>query len=115
VLYDGRTVGRFDQEMVVGYIYMMKPTHLDADKIHAAAVGPDSLVTQQPLGGKAQDGGQRFGEMEVWALETYGAAYTLQEMLTIKSDDVQGRTKASESLVKGDRSWKRAFLSHLMF
>ncbi|MDR1366458.1 MAG: DNA-directed RNA polymerase subunit beta [Puniceicoccales bacterium] len=104
VLYDGRTGERFDQEVVVGYIYMMKLNHLVADKIHARAVGPYSLVTQQPLGGKAQYGGQRFGEMEVWALEAYGAAYTLQEMLTIKSDDVQGRTKAYESLVKGDRS-----------
>jgi DNA-directed RNA polymerase subunit beta len=104
VLYDGRTGERFDQEVVVGYIYMMKLNHLVADKIHARAVGPYSLVTQQPLGGKAQYGGQRFGEMEVWALEAYGAAYTLQEMLTIKSDDVQGRTKSYESLVKGDRS-----------
>jgi DNA-directed RNA polymerase subunit beta len=104
VLYDGQTGERFDQEVVVGYIYMMKLNHLVADKIHARAVGPYSLVTQQPLGGKAQYGGQRFGEMEVWALEAYGAAYTLQEMLTIKSDDVQGRTKAYESLVKGDRS-----------
>jgi DNA-directed RNA polymerase subunit beta len=103
VLYDGRTGERFDQEIVVGYIYMMKLNHLVADKIHARAVGPYSLITQQPLGGKAQYGGQRFGEMEVWALEAYGAAYTLQEMLTIKSDDVQGRTKAYESLVKGDR------------
>jgi DNA-directed RNA polymerase subunit beta len=104
VLYDGRTGERFDQEVVVGYIYMMKLNHLVADKIHARAVGPYSLITQQPLGGKAQYGGQRFGEMEVWALEAYGAAYTLQEMLTIKSDDVQGRTKSYESLVKGDRS-----------
>ncbi|MDR0590294.1 MAG: DNA-directed RNA polymerase subunit beta [Puniceicoccales bacterium] len=104
VLFDGRTGERFDQEVVVGYIYMMKLNHLVADKIHARAVGPYSLVTQQPLGGKAQYGGQRFGEMEVWALEAYGAAYTLQEMLTVKSDDVQGRTKAYESLVKGDRS-----------
>ncbi|MDR2806665.1 MAG: DNA-directed RNA polymerase subunit beta [Puniceicoccales bacterium] len=104
VLFDGRTGERFDQQVVVGYIYMMKLNHLVADKIHARAVGPYSLITQQPLGGKAQYGGQRFGEMEVWALEAYGAAYTLQEMLTIKSDDVQGRTKAYESLVKGDRS-----------
>jgi DNA-directed RNA polymerase subunit beta len=104
VLFDGRTGERFDQEVVVGYIYMMKLNHLVADKIHARAVGPYSLITQQPLGGKAQYGGQRFGEMEVWALEAYGAAYTLQEMLTVKSDDVQGRTKAYESLVKGDRS-----------
>lgn len=104
VLYDGRTGERFDQEVLVGYIYMMKLNHLVADKIHARAVGPYSLITQQPLGGKAQYGGQRFGEMEVWALEAYGAAYTLQEMLTIKSDDVQGRTRAYESIVKGDRS-----------
>src|ERR1700720_3893942 len=92
-LYDGRSGEPFDQEIVVGYIYMMKLGHLVADKIHARAVGPYSLVTQQPLGGKAQYGGQRFGEMEVWALEAYGAAYTLQELLTVKSDDVQGRTR----------------------
>lgn len=104
VLYDGRTGERFDQEVVVGCMYMMKLNHLVADKIHARAVGPYSLITQQPLGGKAQYGGQRLGEMEVWALEAYGAAYTLQEMLTIKSDDVQGRTKAYESIVKGDKS-----------
>jgi len=90
--------------VVVGYIYMMKLGHLVADKIHARAVGPYSLVTQQPLGGKAQYGGQRFGEMEVWALEAYGAAYTLQELLTVKSDDVQGRTRIYESIVKGDNS-----------
>ena len=94
----------FDQEIVVGYIYMMKLGHLVADKIHARAVGPYSLVTQQPLGGKAQYGGQRFGEMEVWAMEAYGAAYTLQELLTVKSDDVQGRTRIYESIVKGDNS-----------
>jgi DNA-directed RNA polymerase subunit beta len=103
-LYDGRTGDRFDQEIVVGYIYMMKLGHLVADKIHARAVGPYSLVTQQPLGGKAQYGGQRFGEMEVWAMEAYGAAYTLQELLTVKSDDVQGRTRIYESIVKGDNS-----------
>ena len=101
-LYDGRTGEPFDQEIVVGYIYMMKLGHLVADKIHARAVGPYSLVTQQPLGGKAQYGGQRFGEMEVWAMEAYGAAYTLQELLTVKSDDVQGRTRIYESIVKGD-------------
>ena len=101
-LYDGRTGDMFDQEIVVGYIYMMKLGHLVADKIHARAVGPYSLVTQQPLGGKAQYGGQRFGEMEVWAMEAYGAAYTLQELLTVKSDDVQGRTRIYESIVKGD-------------
>jgi DNA-directed RNA polymerase subunit beta len=103
-LYDGRTGETFDQEVVVGYIYMMKLGHLVADKIHARAVGPYSLVTQQPLGGKAQYGGQRFGEMEVWAMEAYGAAYTLQELLTVKSDDVQGRTRIYESIVKGDNS-----------
>jgi len=104
LLYDGRTGERFDQEIVVGFIYMMKLGHLVADKIHARAVGPYSLVTQQPLGGKAQYGGQRFGEMEVWAMEAYGAAYTLQELLTVKSDDVQGRTRIYESIVKGDNS-----------
>jgi DNA-directed RNA polymerase subunit beta len=103
-LHDGRTGERFDQEIVVGYIYMMKLGHLVADKIHARAVGPYSLVTQQPLGGKAQYGGQRFGEMEVWAMEAYGAAYTLQELLTVKSDDVQGRTRIYESIVKGDNA-----------
>jgi DNA-directed RNA polymerase subunit beta len=103
-IYDGRTGDPFDQEVVVGFIYMMKLGHLVADKIHARAVGPYSLVTQQPLGGKAQYGGQRFGEMEVWAMEAYGAAYTLQELLTVKSDDVQGRTRIYESIVKGDNS-----------
>ena len=103
-LFDGRTGEMFDQEIVVGYIYMMKLGHLVADKIHARAVGPYSLVTQQPLGGKAQYGGQRFGEMEVWAMEAYGAAYTLQELLTVKSDDVQGRTRIYESIVKGDNA-----------
>lgn len=104
VLFDGCTGEQLEQEVVVGYIYMMKLNHLVADKIHARAVGPYSLITQQPLGGKAQYGGQRFGEMEVWALEAYGAAYTLQELLTVKSDDVQGRTKIYEALVKGDNS-----------
>ncbi len=104
ILYDGQTGEPFDQEVVVGYIYMMKLGHLVADKIHARAVGPYSLVTQQPLGGKAQYGGQRFGEMEVWAMEAYGAAYTLQELLTVKSDDVQGRTRIYESIVKGDNA-----------
>ncbi len=103
-LLDGRTGEKIDQEVVVGYIYMMKLNHLVSHKIHARAVGPYSLVTQQPLGGKAQYGGQRFGEMEVWALEAYGAAHTLQELLTVKSDDVQGRTKIYESLVKGDNT-----------
>jgi DNA-directed RNA polymerase subunit beta len=103
-LYDGRTGNRFEQEVAVGVLYMMKLNHLVANKIHARAVGPYSLVTQQPLGGKAQFGGQRFGEMEVWALEAYGAAYTLQELLTVKSDDIQGRTKIYESIVKGDNT-----------
>ncbi len=100
-LYDGRTGEKFDQRILVGYIYMLKLDHLVANKIHARAVGPYSLVTQQPLGGKAQHGGQRFGEMEVWALEAYGAASTLQEMLTVKSDDVSGRARIYESVVKG--------------
>jgi DNA-directed RNA polymerase subunit beta len=104
LLYNGHTGEAFDQDVVVGYIYMMKLNHLVADKIHARAVGPYSLITQQPLGGKAQYGGQRLGEMEVWALEAYGAAYTLQELLTVKSDDVAGRTKIYEQLVKGDNS-----------
>ena len=103
-LYDGRTGEKFYQPVVVGIIYMLKLNHLVQDKIHARAVGPYSLVTQQPLGGKAQYGGQRFGEMEVWALEAYGAAYTLQELLTVKSDDVQGRTRIYESIVKGDNT-----------
>src|SRR5688572_20303558 len=103
-VYDGRTGDPFDQQIVVGIIYILKLGHLVADKIHARAVGPYSLVTQQPLGGKAQYGGQRFGEMEVWALEAYGAAYTLQELLTVKSDDVQGRTRIYEAIVKGDNS-----------
>ncbi|OGG50625.1 MAG: DNA-directed RNA polymerase subunit beta [Candidatus Handelsmanbacteria bacterium RIFCSPLOWO2_12_FULL_64_10] len=102
VLYDGKTGEPFDKEVVVGKIYMMKLSHLVADKIHARSIGPYSLVTQQPLGGKAQFGGQRFGEMEVWALEAYGAAHMLQEMLTVKSDDVAGRSKIYEAIVKGD-------------
>jgi len=103
LLYDGRTGKSFDQKVSVGYIYMMKLAHLVDDKIHARAIGPYSLVTQQPLGGKAQFGGQRFGEMEVWALEAYGAANILQELLTIKSDDVTGRAKAYEAIVKGQQ------------
>ncbi|MEJ2702548.1 MAG: DNA-directed RNA polymerase subunit beta [Sedimentisphaerales bacterium] len=103
-LYDGRTGEPFDQSATIGYIYMMKLHHLVDDKIHARATGPYSLITQQPLGGKARTGGQRFGEMEVWALEGYGAAYTLQEMLTVKSDDVEGRTKIYESMVKGQNT-----------
>jgi DNA-directed RNA polymerase subunit beta len=105
-LYDGRSGERFDNKAVVGYIYMLKLSHLVADKIHARSIGPYSLVTQQPLGGKAQMGGQRFGEMEVWALEAYGAAHLLQEMLTVKSDDVAGRTWIYESIVKGENSLK---------
>jgi len=101
-LIDGRTGEHFDQDITVGYVYMLKLNHLVEDKIHMRSIGPYSLVTQQPLGGKAQFGGQRFGEMEVWALEGYGAAYTLQEMLTIKSDDVPGRAKAYEAIIKGD-------------
>ncbi|MDB2325285.1 DNA-directed RNA polymerase subunit beta, partial [Alphaproteobacteria bacterium] len=101
-LTDGRTGEVFDRPVTVGYIYMLKLHHLVDDKIHARSIGPYSLVTQQPLGGKAQFGGQRFGEMEVWALEAYGAAYTLQEMLTVKSDDVSGRTKVYEAIVRGD-------------
>ena len=105
-LYDGRTGDAFDRKVTVGYIYMLKLHHLVDDKIHARSIGPYSLVTQQPLGGKAQFGGQRFGEMEVWALEAYGAAYTLQEMLTVKSDDVAGRTKVYESIVRGDDAFE---------
>ncbi len=104
ILYDGRTGEKFDQRVTVGYIYMLKLHHLVDDKIHARATGPYSLITQQPLGGKARFGGQRFGEMEVWALEAYGAAYILQELLTVKSDDVEGRTKIYESMVKGENT-----------
>jgi DNA-directed RNA polymerase subunit beta len=105
-LWDGRTGEQFDRKVTVGYIYMLKLHHLVDDKIHARSIGPYSLVTQQPLGGKAQFGGQRFGEMEVWALEAYGAAYTLQEMLTVKSDDVAGRTKVYEAIVKGEDTFE---------
>jgi len=105
-LYDGRTGDAFERKVTVGYIYMLKLHHLVDDKIHARSIGPYSLVTQQPLGGKAQFGGQRFGEMEVWALEAYGAAYTLQEMLTVKSDDVAGRTKVYEAIVRGDDTFE---------
>jgi DNA-directed RNA polymerase subunit beta len=105
-VYDGRTGEPFDRRVTVGYIYMLKLHHLVDDKIHARSIGPYSLVTQQPLGGKAQFGGQRFGEMEVWALEAYGAAYTLQEMLTVKSDDVAGRTKVYEAIVRGDDTFE---------
>jgi DNA-directed RNA polymerase subunit beta len=101
-LYDGKSGNPFEQEVTVGFMYILKLLHLVDDKIHARSTGPYSLVTQQPLGGKAQFGGQRFGEMEVWALEAYGAAYTLQEMLTIKSDDTVGRVKAYEAIVKGE-------------
>jgi DNA-directed RNA polymerase subunit beta len=101
-LFDGMTGVEFEQPATVGYIYMLKLSHLVDDKIHARSIGPYSLITQQPLGGKAQFGGQRFGEMEVWALEAYGAAYILQELLTAKSDDVYGRTKIYEAIVKGE-------------
>jgi DNA-directed RNA polymerase subunit beta len=103
-LYDGRTGLPLDQNTTVGYIYMLKLHHLVDDKVHARSTGPYSLITQQPLGGKARFGGQRFGEMEVWALEAYGAAYILQELLTVKSDDVEGRTKIYESMVKGENT-----------
>ncbi|VAW24553.1 DNA-directed RNA polymerase beta subunit, partial [hydrothermal vent metagenome] len=106
ILFDGRTGEQFERPVTVGYIYILKLHHLVDDKIHARSIGPYSLVTQQPLGGKAQFGGQRFGEMEVWALEAYGAAYTLQEMLTIKSDDVAGRTKVYEAIVRGDEAFE---------
>jgi len=102
VLFDGRTGEAFENDVTVGVMYVLKLHHLVDDKIHARSIGPYSLVTQQPLGGKAQFGGQRLGEMEVWAIEAYGAAYTLQEFLTVKSDDVQGRTRIYESIVKGD-------------
>ena len=100
-LYDGRTGEPFDNKVTVGYMYMLKLHHLVDDKIHARSIGPYSLVTQQPLGGKAQFGGQRLGEMEVWALEAYGAAYALQEFLTVKSDDLSGRNRMYEAIVKG--------------
>jgi len=103
-LYDGRTGNTFDRPVTVGFMYMLKLNHLVDDKMHARSTGPYSLVTQQPLGGKAQFGGQRFGEMEVWALEAYGAAYTLQEMLTVKSDDVAGRTKMYKNIVDGNHT-----------
>jgi DNA-directed RNA polymerase subunit beta len=106
ILFDGRTGEPFDQEITVGIIYMMKLHHLVDNKIHARSIGPYSLVTQQPLGGKAQFGGQRLGEMEVWAMEAYGAAYTLQEFLTVKSDDVAGRTRIYESIVKGEHTFE---------
>ena len=102
ILRDGGTGEPFDMPVTVGSIYMLKLIHLVEDKVHARSTGPYSLISQQPLGGKAQFGGQRFGEMEVWALEAYGAAYNLQEMLTIKSDDVTGRTKTYEAIIKGD-------------
>jgi len=103
-LYDGRTGEPFDQQITVGIMYIMKLHHLVDDKLHARSIGPYSLVTQQPLGGKAQFGGQRLGEMEVWAMEAYGAAYTLQEFLTVKSDDVAGRTRMYERIVKGNNT-----------
>jgi DNA-directed RNA polymerase subunit beta len=104
ILFDGRTGEPFDNDVTVGIMYMLKLHHLVDDKIHARSIGPYSLVTQQPLGGKAQFGGQRLGEMEVWAMEAYGAAYSLQELLTVKSDDVVGRTRMYESIVKGDNA-----------
>ena len=106
LLWDGRTGEKFDRPVTVGTIYMLKLHHLVEDKIHARSTGPYSLVTQQPLGGKAQLGGQRFGEMEVWALEAYGASYTLQEILTVKSDDVAGRVKVYETIVKGEENFE---------
>jgi DNA-directed RNA polymerase subunit beta len=105
-LFDGRSGEAFDRKTTIGYLYMLKLHHLVDDKIHARSVGPYSLVTQQPLGGKAQFGGQRFGEMECWALQAYGAAYTLQEMLTVKSDDVSGRVKVYESIVRGEDNFE---------
>jgi DNA-directed RNA polymerase subunit beta len=105
-LYDGRTGEPFDQPVTVGCVYMMKLSHLVEDKAHARSTGSYSLITQQPLGGKAQFGGQRFGEMEVWALEAYGAAHVLQELLTVKSDDVTGRARTYESIIKGETIWE---------
>ena len=113
ILYDGRTGEPFDNRVTVGYMYMLKLAHLVDDKIHARSTGPYSLVTQQPLGGKAQFGGQRFGEMEVWALEAYGAAHTLQEILTVKSDDVIGRVKTYEAIVKVKTFLNPVFPNHL--
>ncbi len=104
ILFDGRTGEAFDRDVTVGVMYILKLHHLVDDKIHARSIGPYSLVTQQPLGGKAQFGGQRLGEMEVWAMEAYGAAYALQEFLTVKSDDVQGRTRMYEAIVKGEHT-----------
>jgi len=105
-VYDGRTGEKFDRKVTVGIIYMLKLHHLVDDKMHARSIGPYSLVTQQPLGGKSHFGGQRFGEMECWALQAYGAAYTLQELLTVKSDDVTGRTRVYESIVKGNHTFE---------
>ena len=105
-LHDGMTGERFSQKVTVGYAYILKLHHLVDEKIHSRSIGPYSLVTQQPLGGKAQFGGQRFGEMEVWALEAYGASYTLQEILTVKSDDVAGRVKVYETIVKGEENFE---------
>lgn len=114
-LYDGRTGERFENRVSVGYMYYLKLAHLVDDKIHARSTGPYSLVTQQPLGGKAQFGGQRFGEMEVWALEAYGAANTLQEILTVKSDDVIGRVKPTKPLSKAKTYRSLAYLNRLRF
>jgi DNA-directed RNA polymerase subunit beta len=115
VFYDGLTGERFDQKTTVGVIYMLKLGHMVDDKMHARSIGPYSLITQQPLGGKAQFGGQRFGEMEVWALEAFGAANILREILTIKSDDIMGRAKAYEAIVKGDNMVKLEFQNHSMY
>ena len=104
-LFDGKTGNKFDRKVTVGYIYMLKLHHLVDDKIHARSIGPYSLITQQPLGGKSHFGGQRFGEMECWALQAYGAAYSLQEMLTVKSDDVVGRIKIYESIIQGNQNF----------
>jgi DNA-directed RNA polymerase subunit beta len=111
-LYDGETGDKFHQQATVGVIYILKLSHMVDDKMHARSIGPYSLITQQPLGGKAQFGGQRLGEMEVWALEAYGASYTLQELLTIKSDDIIGRAKAYEAIVKGDNFRNLIFRNH---
>ena len=114
-LFDGRTGEAFDRPVTCGYMYILKLNHLVDDKMHARSTGPYSLITQQPLGGKAQFGGQRFGEMEVWALEAYGAAYTLQEMLTVKSDDVAGRSKIYENIVRGDHGMDAGMPSPLTY
>lgn len=115
ILFDGRTGDPFDNPVMVGISYMLKLVHLVDDKIHARSTGPYSLVTQQPLGGKAQHGGQRLGEMEVWALEAFGAAYTLQELLTVKSDDMQGRNETLNAIVKGSQFQGQVHQNHLKY